>query len=168
MFSISNTFKSHKNAKKNSNDDFIKEIYLNVPYYDMGTVADGLKESSTDGPTSFVLNDEAYHIQLVVMWTPRPCRDASDMCTFDHHVIWLYDNDEKVCEWEDGKTVEEYNTVTIDFKIIQNRINRIVEEEMQEVRQSEVDLNELSVKNWLTGRLVMAPVVPNPFIYKKY
>lgn len=167
MFSISNTFKSHKNANKNSNDDFIKEIYLDVPHYDMATVAEGLKDSYMTEPTSLVLNDDVYHIQLVAMWMPRPCSDTSEMCTFDHHVFWLYHNDEKVCEWADGKTVEEYNTVTIDFKKIQYRINRIVEKDMQEVRHSGVDLNSPYVRYWLTGHMISAPVVPIPSNYKK-
>jgi len=154
---------SHMNASKknNNNDDFIKEINLNVPHYDMATVAEGLKDSFMAEPTSLVLTDDVYHIQLVVMWMPRPCSDASDMCTFDHRVFWLYHNDEKVCEWSDGQT-EEYKFGTIDFKKIQYRINRIVEKDMQEVRHSGVNLNDPNVKYWMTGRMLMMPVVPIP------
>ena len=147
---------------KNSNDEFIKEIYLNVPHYDMATVAEGLKDSFMTEPTSMVLSDDVYRIQLVVMWTPRIHSKEDLMCTFDSHVLHLYHNGEMICEWADGKTAEEYNINNIDFKKIQYRINRIVEKDMQEVRHSGVNLNEPSVKYWMTGRMLMAPVVPFP------
>lgn len=150
------------NANKNNNDEFIKEIYLNVPHYDMTAVAEGLKESFMTGPTSLVLTDDIYHIRLVIMWTPRIQSKEDGMCTFDSHAFSLYHNDEKICDWADGKTAEEYNTVTIDFKKIQYRINRIVEKDMQEVRHSGVNLDDPYVKYWMTGRMIMAPVVPFP------
>ncbi len=162
MYTKINKSFENMNKNNNNNDDFIKEIILNVPHRDMATVAEGLKDSYMVEPTAITLNDVAYNIQLVIMWMPRKCSDTSDMCFMDHHVIFLYHNDEKICEWSDGKTAEEYNSVSIDFKKIQYRINRIVEKDMQEVRHSGVDLNNPSVQYWLTGHMIMTPVVPIP------
>ena len=154
--------KSFENMNKNNNDDFIKEIILNVPHRDMATVAEGLKDSYMVDPTAIILNDVAYNIQLVIMWMPRKCSDTSDMCFMDHHVIFLYHKDEKVCEWADGKTVDEYKSVTIDFRKIQYRINRIVEKDIQEVLHSDVEIYKPMVQYWMTGQMIMTPLVPIP------
>ena len=160
--SVSNFFNSHQNASKNNNDDFIKEIHLNVPHYDMATVAEGLKDSFMTEPTSVVLSDDCYDIKLVILWLPRIHSESSSFCTMDHHSFLLYHNDEMICEWSDGKTAEEYKSASVDFKKIQYRIRRTVEKDMQEARHSGADLNNPNMQYWLTGAMIMAPVVPIP------
>ena len=155
---ISKIFRPFKTNNVESNDSF-QELGLQVPYWDMSKVAEGLKSSFVNTPTgtALVLQDGAYDIDLSIIWIPRTVDKENEMCQMDAHGVLLLHHGQKVREWND---MDEYEG--INYRHIQNVINTLVEKDIKEVRQSGKDLDNPYVKYWLTGHMIQAAVVPVP------
>lgn len=163
---FSSIFNAHKDSTSHTIDssDSYQELLINVPYHDMGRVAEGLKDSFIDDSiaTTLVLYDNVYEIGLHIMWLPRIHNKDIPMCTMDRHGFQIFHRGEPVNSWceDNDKTY----TPSIDFTKIQYRINKIVEKDMEQARHSGADLNSPQMKYWLSGHMVMTPLVPIPKI----
>ena len=158
-----NFFKSRKNARNNnveSNDPF-QILILQVPYSSMAKVAEGLKDSflNEPNPTTLVLDDNVYNVQLRINWYPRIHNEKSPLCTMDRHMFALYHNGEEVRHWIDDE--KEYYSFSIDYKKMQHAIDLIVRSDMEEVRKAGVDPNNQYMRCWLTGHMVRTPLFPS-------
>lgn len=157
--------KSHMKASKNNNvksNYSYPELILQVPYWDMGTVAEGLKESflNVSEITCLRLRDETYNIELGIMWMPAFSDNDPNWCQMNRHGYLLFHNEEKIHEW--SNTGNEYDPNAVNFKQIQSHINDIVKKDMKEMRNTAENPDDPYVKYFLTGRMIMTAVVPAP------
>ena len=162
-----NISKSHKVANKNINvepEDPFRDLFIHVPYYNMATVAEGLKQSSVSepNPTIITLIDQSYGIMLSIMWAPNLLESNPGWCQMNTLLICLYHNGEEIQHWTNRG--DEYNPYALNYKQMQDFINNIVKEDIEEARNSGEDPDNDYMRLWLTGHMVQTAVVPVPNI----
>lgn len=121
---------------------YIHEINIYASYWNMISIAKGIKESLKDCPRSFKLSikDYSYNVEVKFMWLAWDCNET---CNEKHESIYLYFNDKEETLWDSDKKGP--ITSAVDNQI-QKYINKTVKDYLNDIK-SDIDLSK---NNWET------------------
>ena len=132
----------------------IHQIKISASYWNMVTIAKGIKESLKDIPLCFrlIITDYCYDIEVVFLWLAWGCNET---CNEKCESIYMHFNDKEETLWDDKTDSKAQAT---DYDHVQNQINKAVIDYLDEIKNSGTNLNGRGgnakmLEEYLSGRM---------------